>query len=208
MERLFYSAAEQGTETTLPQQDAVVSPGPCRVVNRTHGGTVAIENQSDRLMSTRRLRVSVPKGRRPPLMRPAPPSVGRPFARSSSTPDGVALAHAVLEVRRALEDVVVASAEVAARANSVAEALASLSGEEVSPVLLGSSRTPGADPALSPRERDVLALIVAGQTNKAIAEALYVSPNTVKTHVSSLLHKLQADTRVQLAAIATRQRLY
>jgi DNA-binding NarL/FixJ family response regulator len=37
---------------------------------------------------------------------------------------------------------------------------------------------------------------------------LYVSPNTVKTHVSSLLHKLQADTRVQLAAIATRQRLY
>ena len=32
-------------------------------------------------------------------------------------------------------------------------------------------------------------------------------PNTVKTHVSSLLHKLQADTRVQLAAIATRHGL-
>ena len=52
-----------------------------------------------------------------------------------------------------------------------------------------------------------LALIAAGQTNKAIAEALYVSPNTVKTHVSSLLHKLQADTRVQLAAIATERGL-
>ena len=50
-------------------------------------------------------------------------------------------------------------------------------------------------------------LVARGQTNKAIAEALYVSPNTVKTHVSSLLHKLQADSRVQLAAIATRQGL-
>jgi DNA-binding NarL/FixJ family response regulator len=110
-------------------------------------------------------------------------------------------------MRRALEEVAVATAEVAARVSSVAAALASLSGEEGRPVLLGSSPTPGAETALSPRERDVLALIAAGQTNKAIAEALYVSPNTVKTHVSSLLHKLQADTRVQLAAIATRHGL-
>jgi DNA-binding NarL/FixJ family response regulator len=51
-------------------------------------------------------------------------------------------------------------------------------------------------------------LVAAGQTNKAIADALYVSPNTVKTHVSSLLHKLRADTRVQLAAIATKHGLY
>ena len=48
----------------------------------------------------------------------------------------------------------------------------------------------------------MLALVAAGQTNKAIASALYVSPNTVKTHVTSLLHKLQAERRVQLAAIA------
>jgi DNA-binding NarL/FixJ family response regulator len=114
----------------------------------------------------------------------------------------------MVEVRRALEEVAVATAEVAARASFVAEALASLSGEEGSAEWLVSPPTPGADPALSPRERDVLALVAAGQTNKAIADALYVSPNTVKTHVSSLLHKLQADTRVQLAAIATRQRLY
>jgi two-component system NarL family response regulator len=60
---------------------------------------------------------------------------------------------------------------------------------------------------LSPREREVLALVAAGQTNKAIASALYVSPNTVKTHVTALLHKLQADSRVQLAAIATKQGL-
>jgi DNA-binding NarL/FixJ family response regulator len=147
------------------------------------------------------------KDRRPLPMHLAPPDVRRHFARSSSTPDRVALAHAVIDVRLALEEVVVATDEVAARVRSVAAALASLSGEEGRPELLGSSSTPGVNSALSPRERDVLALIAAGQTNKAIAEALYVSPNTVKTHVSSLLHKLQADTRVQLAAIATRQGL-
>ncbi len=58
---------------------------------------------------------------------------------------------------------------------------------------------------LSPREREVLALVAEGRSNKAIAEELYVSPNTIKTHVASLLQKLDADTRAQLAAIAARQ---
>ncbi len=57
---------------------------------------------------------------------------------------------------------------------------------------------------LTPREREVLALVAEGRSNKAIAEALFVSPNTIKTHVASLLHKLHADTRVQLAALAAR----
>ncbi len=58
---------------------------------------------------------------------------------------------------------------------------------------------------LSPREQEVLALVAEGRSNKAIAEALFVSSNTVKTHVASLLTKLQADSRVQLAAMATKQ---
>lgn len=57
---------------------------------------------------------------------------------------------------------------------------------------------------LSPREREVLALVTEGHSNKAIAETLYVSPNTVKTHVAALLTKLEVDTRVQLAALAAR----
>jgi DNA-binding NarL/FixJ family response regulator len=39
------------------------------------------------------------------------------------------------------------------------------------------------------------------------AEHLYVSTNTVKTYVTSLLRKLHADSRVQLAAIATKHGL-
>ena len=54
----------------------------------------------------------------------------------------------------------------------------------------------------------VLALVAEGRSNKAIAEALFVSPNTVKTHVASLLNKLHAESRVQLAAIAARQAAY
>ena len=133
---------------------------------------MARENRLDRVVSTRRLRVSVRKGRRPLPMRLAPPSVRRPLDRSSATVERVTLARAVAEVRLALEEAAVATAEAATR-----------------------------------REREVLMLVAAGQTNKAIADALYVSPNTVKTHVSSLLHKLQADTRVQLAAIATKHGL-
>jgi DNA-binding NarL/FixJ family response regulator len=48
----------------------------------------------------------------------------------------------------------------------------------------------------------VLALVAEGHSNRAIAEALFVSPNTVKTHVASLLRKHDASSRAQLAALA------
>jgi DNA-binding NarL/FixJ family response regulator len=108
----------------------------------------------------------------------------------------------------ALREAASAAAEAAARAHSVAEllneALAELQNADTVPGLaLASSQRFRQEPdRLSAREREVLALVADGQTNKAIASALYVSPNTVKTHVASLLNKLGADTRVQLAAIA------
>ncbi len=48
-------------------------------------------------------------------------------------------------------------------------------------------------------------LVAEGRSNKAIAEALFLSPNTIKTHVASLLHKLDADSRAQLAAMVAGQ---
>jgi two-component system response regulator DesR len=57
----------------------------------------------------------------------------------------------------------------------------------------------GATPAalLSERERDVLERIAAGATNREIAQALYLSPHTVKEHTSALYRKLRARNRAE-----------
>jgi DNA-binding NarL/FixJ family response regulator len=55
---------------------------------------------------------------------------------------------------------------------------------------------------LSARELEVLSLIARGTNNREIAEALHLSPFTVKTHVSRILRKLQARDRVQLVVLA------
>ena len=60
---------------------------------------------------------------------------------------------------------------------------------------------------LTRRERDVLTLMVDGLTNAEIAERLVVSLSTVKTHVSSVIAKLDASTRTEAAAIAVREHL-
>ena len=48
----------------------------------------------------------------------------------------------------------------------------------------------------SPRELDVLKLVVEGYSNPEIANALYLSPNTVKTHIRGIMNKLAVDDRV------------
>ena len=59
-------------------------------------------------------------------------------------------------------------------------------------------------PALTDRERQVLALLTEGKTNREIGEALYMSPKTASVHVTHLLGKLGVQTRVQAAALAVR----
>jgi len=58
------------------------------------------------------------------------------------------------------------------------------------------------DSGLSAREIDVLQLINLGSSNGAIASTLFISVSTVKTHVSSILRKLDAGNRVQALKIA------
>lgn len=57
---------------------------------------------------------------------------------------------------------------------------------------------------LSPREMEVLKLMVEGHSNPEIAAALYLSPNTVKTHIRGIMNKLAVDDRVQAAVVALR----
>jgi DNA-binding NarL/FixJ family response regulator len=52
-------------------------------------------------------------------------------------------------------------------------------------------------PELSDREREILGLIAQGRKNPEIAQKLYLSPKTVRNHVSNILHKLQVADRTQ-----------
>jgi DNA-binding NarL/FixJ family response regulator len=70
------------------------------------------------------------------------------------------------------------------------------------------SRVLDAPPApLTPREREVLALLAAGLPNKAIAPRLDISEHTVKTHVAAIYQKLGAGNRAEAVVAAARQGL-
>lgn len=60
-------------------------------------------------------------------------------------------------------------------------------------------------PAITAREREILALIANGQANKEIAAALFISEDTVKRHVSHILEKLDVNDRAQATAEAIRR---
>ena len=60
---------------------------------------------------------------------------------------------------------------------------------------------------LTSRESDVLRLIALGRTNQAIADELFVSVHTVRNHVQNILSKLNAHSKLEAAAIATREGL-
>jgi len=61
--------------------------------------------------------------------------------------------------------------------------------------------------SLSDRERQILALLARGYSNRRIAEASYLSLNTVRTHVQNVLVKLGVHSKLEAAALAVRQGL-
>ncbi len=74
-------------------------------------------------------------------------------------------------------------------------------------VLASAEASVARDQILSPRELDVLRLLVAGHPDREIAELLAISPRTVQTHVAGLFSKLHAGSRAEAAAIAVRRGL-
>ncbi len=68
-------------------------------------------------------------------------------------------------------------------------------------------KTAGEEANLSPREDEVLRLVAQGATNKEIADSLFISENTVKTHLRNIMDKLHLANRSQAAAYAVKRGL-
>ena len=78
---------------------------------------------------------------------------------------------------------------------------------ETLPVVGGSGERPPTEDPLSRREKEVLALVAEGITNREIAGKLVISDNTVRNHISHISHimdKLDITRRSQAAAYAVR----
>ena len=74
-------------------------------------------------------------------------------------------------------------------------------------LVIADTKTSRPDPVtmlslLTPREREVLALLAAGRTNREIGAALFISHRTATTHVTNILAKLEVETRAAAIAYA------
>jgi DNA-binding NarL/FixJ family response regulator len=72
------------------------------------------------------------------------------------------------------------------------------------PALL-SRRATQTQKSLSKREREIVDLLAQGLTGEQVAERLFLSPETIKTHIRNAMGKLEANTRVHAIAIALRE---
>jgi DNA-binding CsgD family transcriptional regulator len=132
------------------------------------------------------------------------------FFRVEVAKGSAGLWQAAVEAHVALNETIVTAATLARKARAMTimleEALATLAVSEADLSRRTSTETQDFAllASLSVREREVLALVAEGHSNRAIAGKLFISPNTVKSHVASLLTKLRADSRVELATLATR----
>jgi DNA-binding NarL/FixJ family response regulator len=102
-------------------------------------------------------------------------------------------------VRTTLGDEAFQTAWVAGRAKPVDEVVA-----EALDVSVSASGTAEAVAGLTPREIDVLRLIVEGRSNQEIATALFISQHTVASHVANILSKLGLESRTAAATWAMR----
>ena len=107
-------------------------------------------------------------------------------------------------VRRALELDAAGYVMKSARPDSIVDAIrAAAEGRQyVDPELAIQLAQTAVDPtvqSLTPREREVVALVAQGRSNLDIARELYISERTARTHVSHILGKLGYESRVQLA---------
>jgi DNA-binding NarL/FixJ family response regulator len=100
----------------------------------------------------------------------------------------------------------------ATESRQLREALATVlrGGVYVPPVTLAATPPPPGQPAsaerlgLTPRQIDVLRMLVDGRSNKLIGRALDLAPSTVKTHLEAIFQRLQVNSRTQAVVAAAR----
>jgi NarL family two-component system response regulator LiaR len=99
-------------------------------------------------------------------------------------------------------------------ANELADAIraahsgrSTLAPEAAQALVQSATQEPGPGHDLTPREREVLALMVEGLTNPQIAERLVVSRSTAKAHVSNVLSKLGVSNRAEAIALAIQHKI-
>lgn len=127
-----------------------------------------------------------------------------PFGDRSGEMEGVMASHAALG-EPGFAAAWTAGEELSLEA-AIAEADALLAALAAAPELTAAA--PAVIPnGLTPRELEVLRLLAAGASNRAIAEALFVGLPTVKDHVGNILAKLGVDSRTAAAAYAHRHGL-
>jgi DNA-binding NarL/FixJ family response regulator len=99
------------------------------------------------------------------------------------------------------------AAEIAKAVRQVHAGESYLSPRIAAKLVEGVTRPRGRTGLLSTRERGVLRLVAAGQSNRQIAAALSISERTVKFHVTAIFNKLGADNRAQAVAVASERGL-
>jgi DNA-binding CsgD family transcriptional regulator len=133
-------------------------------------------------------------------------ALGRPYEAAYAEwrlAQALAGAHAPRdELERALQSAHAAAGTVGAA--HLVEAIEGLA-RRTRVALPGMQATDGsAFPGLTAREREVLALVADGRTNRQIAETLFITEKTASVHVSNILGKLGAANRGEAAALARR----
>jgi NarL family two-component system response regulator LiaR len=117
-------------------------------------------------------------------------------------------------VRQALEAGAISYLLKNVTADDLAEAIraahsgqSTLAPEAVQVLMQAASQGPSLGHDLTPREREVLALMVEGLSNPEIAERLVVTRSTAKAHVSNILSKLGVSNRAEAVALALKRKL-